>query len=150
MDINELNIHNFMPSDSLFRVTASLMAEGKGFDIFSPTTKMGMEAGISCFEYASYSFSGINMKAGVENILALRGDMPKNGTICHDFLHASDLIEFIKRESSLSVAAAGYPEGHIEAESLEKDIEYLKLKTDKITLQYPQNTSNNSSINFSY
>ncbi|WP_287677811.1 translocation/assembly module TamB domain-containing protein [Bacteroides sp.] len=67
MDINELNIHNFMPSDSLFRVTASLMAEGKGFDIFSPTTKMGMEAGISCFEYASYSFSGINMKAGLEN-----------------------------------------------------------------------------------
>ena len=70
-------------------------------------------------------------KAGEENILALRGDMPKDGTICHDFLHASDLIEFIKRESSLSVAAAGYPEGHIEAESLEKDIEYLKLKTDK-------------------
>lgn len=69
--------------------------------------------------------------AGVENILALRGDLPKDGTICHDFLHASDLIEFIKQESSLSVAAAGYPEGHAEADSLQKDIEYLKLKTDK-------------------
>lgn len=69
--------------------------------------------------------------AGVKNILALRGDLPKDGTCCHDFLHASDLIEFIKKESRLSVAAAGYPEGHMEAESLEKDIEYLKLKVDK-------------------
>ena len=69
--------------------------------------------------------------ANVKNILALRGDLPKDGVFCHDFLHASDLIEFIKRKSSLSVAAAGYPEGHINAESLEKDIEYLKLKVDK-------------------
>ena len=69
--------------------------------------------------------------AGVKNILALRGDLPQDGICCHDFLHASDLIEFIKKESSLAVAAAGYPEGHIEAESLEKDIEYLKLKVEK-------------------
>ena len=63
MELKELNIHNFLPSDSLFRVTASLSAEGKGFDIFSPDTRMNIKAGVSNFEYARYSFSGIDMKA---------------------------------------------------------------------------------------
>lgn len=65
MELKELNIHNFLPSDSLFRVTASLSAEGKGFDIFSPNTRMNIKAGVSNFEYARYSFSGIDMKAGL-------------------------------------------------------------------------------------
>lgn len=67
---------------------------------------------------------------GVENILALRGDIPQDGNICHDFRYASELIECIKQNSSLSVAAAGYPEAHKEAVSFEKDIEYLKRKTE--------------------
>ena len=67
----------------------------------------------------------------VENILALRGDIPENNKIYHDFKFASELVECIKRESNLSVAVAGYPEGHKECESLEKDIEYLKQKVNK-------------------
>ena len=67
MELKELNIHNFLPSDSLFRVTASLSAEGKGFDIFSPDTRMNIKAGVSNFEYARYSFSGIDMKAILAN-----------------------------------------------------------------------------------
>ena len=68
---------------------------------------------------------------GIENILALRGDIPDNKKICHDFKYASELVEYIKKKSSLSVAVAGYPEGHKEAESPMKDIEYLKNKVDK-------------------
>lgn len=67
MELKELNIHNFLPSDSLFRVTASLSAEGRGFDVFSPDTRMNIKAGVSNFEYAGYSFSGIDMKAGLAN-----------------------------------------------------------------------------------
>ena len=67
----------------------------------------------------------------VENILALRGDIPENQNICHDFKFASELVECIKKESNLSVAVAGYPEGHKECESLKKDVEYLKQKADK-------------------
>ena len=67
MELKELNIHNFLPTDSLFRVTASLSAEGRGFDIFSPDTRMNIKAGVSNFEYARYSFSGIDMKAILAN-----------------------------------------------------------------------------------
>lgn len=67
---------------------------------------------------------------GIENILALRGDIPENTEICHDFKYAFELVKCIKKESSLSAAVAGYPEGHKESESLDKDIDYLKKKVD--------------------
>lgn len=82
---------------------------------------------------------------GVENILALRGDIPENGEICKDFEYASDLVSCIKKESTLSVAVAGYPEGHKEAVSLQKDIEYLKKKVDLgAKIVYTQLFFNNS------
>ncbi|MDO4218434.1 MAG: methylenetetrahydrofolate reductase [NAD(P)H] [Synergistaceae bacterium] len=65
---------------------------------------------------------------GIENILALRGDMTEEGT--KDFTYASDLIKFIKQNYDFKVFAACYPEKHIEAKTLEKDIEHLKEKCD--------------------
>lgn len=67
---------------------------------------------------------------GIKNILALRGDIPTQGQIQDDFKHASELVEYIKSESSLSIAVAGYPEGHPESESIEKDLENLKIKVE--------------------
>lgn len=65
---------------------------------------------------------------GIQNILALRGDIPSQGQAFDDFKYASELVEYIKEETSLSVAVAGYPEGHIEADSMDDDIKYLKNK----------------------
>ena len=68
---------------------------------------------------------------GIENILALRGDYPEDKTICHyDFRYANELVRFIKQKSNLHIAVAGYPEGHIESESLDKDLDNLKRKVD--------------------
>ena len=67
----------------------------------------------------------------VKNILALRGDLPKDGNVCHDFKHADELVDYIKANTNLSVAVAGYPEGHKECESFEKDLNYLKQKVEK-------------------
>ncbi len=68
----------------------------------------------------------------IENILALRGDIPENKELQkHDFNYASDLVEFIKHKNNLSIGVAGYPEGHIESPDLDTDINYLKAKVDK-------------------
>lgn len=68
---------------------------------------------------------------GTENVLALRGDIPKDKiNICNDFCHADELVKYLKLKTDFSIAVAGYPEGHIESISFEDDIKNLKLKID--------------------
>lgn len=70
---------------------------------------------------------------GIENILALRGDKPKDLDIeyCKDFKHATDLIVFIKENKfDFSIAGACYPEGHVECDTLYEDLLNLKKKQD--------------------
>ena len=71
---------------------------------------------------------------GVENILTLRGDIPKDTTtpIFSDFKHASDLASYIKGkyDGQFGLAGACYPEKHPEASSIATDIEFMKVKQD--------------------
>lgn len=80
---------------------------------------------------------------GIETIFVIRGDKPKGDDFTHhpeSFAYAAELIHFIRKNYNFTLGCAGYPEGHIEAESLEKDIEYLKQKVDNgaeyIVVQY--------------
>ncbi|MEL7641291.1 MAG: methylenetetrahydrofolate reductase [NAD(P)H] [Solidesulfovibrio sp.] len=71
--------------------------------------------------------------AGVDNVLALRGDPPRGQEHfvpdSDDFRHASDLVSFIRQEfPGLGVSVAGYPECHPEAVSPEADLDYLCRK----------------------
>ncbi len=68
--------------------------------------------------------------AGMENILALRGDLPTEGEPCRDFAYAAELIDFIHSRGDFCVGAACYPEGHPESGGRLKDIDYLKRKVD--------------------
>src|SRR5690606_15302305 len=71
--------------------------------------------------------------AGIENILALRGDVPEGmdkDTAFTHYRHASDLIAHIKRRGGFSVGAAAYPEAHVESASIEEDIAFMKQKAD--------------------
>jgi len=70
---------------------------------------------------------------GIETIFVIRGDKPRGDNFTphpDSFSYASDMIAFIKERYDFTLGCAGYPEGHAEAETLEKDIEYLKLKVD--------------------
>ncbi|MDR2597489.1 MAG: methylenetetrahydrofolate reductase [Treponema sp.] len=69
---------------------------------------------------------------GIENILALRGDIPNGQPFPADaqYRHACDLMKEIQKFGNFCIGGACYPEGHPETESLEKDIESLKIKVD--------------------
>jgi len=66
----------------------------------------------------------------IENILALRGDKPLNGGQTGDYNYAYQLVDYVNNSGDFGVAAASYPEGHLETEDLAEDIEYLKHKVD--------------------
>lgn len=73
---------------------------------------------------------------GVDNVLALRGDLPQDAppefSACRTLLHASDLAAFIKEcHPDMGIGVAGYPEVHPEAVDAEHDLNYLKLKLDQ-------------------
>lgn len=69
-------------------------------------------------------------KAGIENILALRGDVNTRFILKNDFKYASDLISFIKENGDFNIIAACYPEGHFESSTIIEDIRNLKRKVD--------------------
>lgn len=74
-----------------------------------------------------------NMKtAGIENVLALRGDRPKDfeGDPYVDFRYASELVEEIKAYGDFCVGGACYPEGHVDSVNKKEDIRNLKKKVD--------------------
>ena len=68
--------------------------------------------------------------AGIENILALRGDIPQESEfpLPNHYQYAYELIEDIKSQGDFCIGAACYPEGHYESKSLDEDIQNLKYK----------------------
>ena len=67
---------------------------------------------------------------GVENVLALRGDVNPDIPPKTDFAHASDLVAYIHARGDFGVSAACFPEGHLESPDLVSDIRHLKEKVD--------------------
>lgn len=69
-------------------------------------------------------------KLGIENILALRGDINPDIPPIKDFEHASDLVSYLRSKGDYDIAGACYPECHPDAETLDEDIDNLKIKVD--------------------
>ncbi len=73
--------------------------------------------------------------AGIENVLALRGDPPRDQGVfvrpANGFGFASELVSFIReRGFGFCLGGACYPEGHLECRDLDQDLTHLKRKVD--------------------
>jgi methylenetetrahydrofolate reductase (NADPH) len=82
-------------------------------------SRQSLEEGLACYQ-----------KMGIQNLLALRGDLPAdwNGTR-GDFSHADQLMDFLKTSApDFCIGGACYPEKHLQAASFESDIDALKRK----------------------
>jgi methylenetetrahydrofolate reductase (NADPH) len=82
-----------------------------------------------------YSILEKYKQSGIENILAIRGDIPKDGLYSTDagngFTYAAELVGFIKKHfPAMGVGVAGYPEGHPQTPNRLREIELLKQKID--------------------
>lgn len=66
----------------------------------------------------------------IENILALRGDIVPDLPRQTDFMHANELVTYIKERGDFHVSGACYPEGHPESDNMVDDILNLKRKVD--------------------
>ncbi len=73
-------------------------------------------------------------EAGVNHVLALRGDRPKDMTDeqfnRREFYYATDLVRHLKANTALEISGACYPEKHFEAPDMETDLKHLKEKVD--------------------
>uniref|UniRef100_UPI00359CA3E6 methylenetetrahydrofolate reductase [NAD(P)H] n=1 Tax=Faecalicatena contorta TaxID=39482 RepID=UPI00359CA3E6 len=78
------------------------------------------------------SVIGSLKELGIENILALRGDIPADMQFPSEdrFHYAYELVEEIRKHGDFCIGAACYPEGHVENEHKADDIKYLKQKVD--------------------
>jgi len=74
-------------------------------------------------------------EAGITNVLALRGDPPKNNPsftpAADGFAHAADMVAYIKKNfPQFGISVAGFPEGHPETPNRLLEMDYLKAKVD--------------------
>lgn len=74
-------------------------------------------------------FARVLNDSGIENILALRGDVREGIPRKTDFMHASDMAAYLKEKNDFCILGACYPEKHPESEDLISEIHNLKKKT---------------------
>ena len=63
LDMRDLPLHAFMPQDSLYDFSGSVVAEGRGFNIFSPVTSLKGDVRIDRLRYASWNIDSVRLKA---------------------------------------------------------------------------------------
>ena len=106
----------------------ALLLEVKEFEVMPHLTCLGAESTQIKELLDEYKSKGI------ENIMALRGDPPQGindfDFAQKDFSYAIDLVKNIKGYGHFCIGVAVYPEGHIEAASIEEDMEHTKQKID--------------------
>ena len=88
---------------------------------------------LTCLHYDKKEideFAGVLRDAGIENILALRGDEREEIPRKNDFAYASDMAAYLKEHYDFCILGACYPECHPESENMVDEIKHLKMKVN--------------------
>jgi len=99
--------------------------------------KIRSMAHLTCVGHTADEIGGILdelWKAGIANVLALRGDPPQGQSTFvateGGFANADELVKYVRQRHDFCVGVAGYPEGHPQCINKTRDLEYLKRKVD--------------------
>ena len=65
--VNNLDVHQLLPQDSIFDVTMQLHADGEGLDLFAPTTRFQVNGKVDQLYYTTYRLVGYDLLANLEN-----------------------------------------------------------------------------------
>ncbi len=70
--------------------------------------------------------------AGINRLVALRGDVPSGTGIARDYYYANELVEFVRKHTGdhFHIEVACYPEIHPQSKNYDSDIHYFKQKVD--------------------
>ena len=100
-------------------------------------TSLEVMAHLTCVAQSQDAVHGVLSRlqhAGIENVIALRGDRPQDmdadAVFPGEFSHATDLIQHIRQHFDMGIAGACYPEGHTESQDLATDLQYARMKQD--------------------
>lgn len=70
LKIEDLQVNHFLPHDSIYELTASLSARGRGLDFTSYRSVAAVKASIDKLHYSNYKISGIDLTGAVKNAVA--------------------------------------------------------------------------------
>ncbi len=134
--IDKLSVHN--PAFVSVTYGAGGGNKDRVVEIASHVKNIGLEAiaHLTCVgaSHESIGYQLDKLQAnGIDNVLAIRGDVPEgmdSKTAFENYKHASDLIFEIKARGGFTIGAAAYPEGHMESESIETDLKFMKTKEE--------------------
>ena len=126
VSLNRLNVHHFMPHDSIYTVTADVTAKGQGFDFFSPRTTLQADAQVEQLHYGRWHLDHLTAQGSLrdgrvhadvvsrnqllEGTVTLDALMKKqgfDGTLTADLSHA-DLYKMQLVDRPLSVGVCGH------------------------------------------
>ena len=159
ISIKDLNLHHFMPKDSLYALTADISAKGYGTDMLSKNTRLTADATLHQLQYGSWDLSNMTAKATIGNgrgkatitghnalfegditadmllAPALSSDKTIEAQLCADLAKA-DLFQLRIMDKPLTIGLSG----DLDLKSNLKDTHYISGLIDNITIKDAKTT----------
>ena len=149
VQVNRLNLHHFMPHDSIYRVSASAHMKGQGTDLFSPHTVAQADVQLDALDYGAQTIDGVQatldlrkgvlhaavdsrspLATGLVTLDALMSKQRLQATLATDLQHL-DLCRLQLVEKPLTVGLCG----HIDVTSNLQNTHYVNGTFNDLTIR---------------